>query len=178
MKYKVIKNIPNFNIGDIINTKDNLGFHPELYSDIFEKIVVTEIKTMDDFIVEKYDEIYKIKEDFTIVKYFADDDSIIFKGFNNALNYVISNIYLEIENDILEKEDIPLFGVCCKSNWQEHTTTSLELFQRTCRNVKQSESWKYFRTEEKKKNYIEIFKPMYCLNDIKTGNYLIDENNK
>jgi hypothetical protein len=92
MKFKVIKNIPNFNIGDIINTKDNLGFHPELYSDIFEKIVVTEIKTMYDFIVEKYDKIYTIMKELVKI-ILALTLSLLFWYLAIAFIYADMNIW-------------------------------------------------------------------------------------
>lgn len=173
MKFKTIKNIPNYKIGNIVNTKDNLGFHPELFPDIFEKIIITDIITQDGFKVEKYDEIYRLKEDFTIVKCYADENNVIFKYYEKAVEYITSKIYLEIEDEIIQGENIELYGVCCKSNWQEYNTTSLELFQKKSKNSKQSESWKYFTSDEKRKNYIKWNRPMYSLNDINKGEYIM-----
>jgi hypothetical protein len=103
-------------------------------------------------------------------------DKIYYSNAENALNDLVKEIKLELENETIENENIPLYSVCTKADWQLSETTSLKLYQRLYLNVnnKPSLSWKHFRTIKERDSYIEWNKPMYSKNDLVN----LEENNK
>jgi len=174
MKYKAIAKTPFHQIGDIIDTK-NYNWNPALYPELFEKIESKTFITEDGFQIESYDEVYIVNSQWEIrqMRYYYSDESMpVFKHRQSAEEYVIDNICIKIENEIITGENIPLYSVCATSAWEiNNSTTSLQLFQRLQRTSKPSEHWKFFRTEAERDWYIDEYRPLYSKNDIRNNNY-------
>lgn len=176
MKYKVIKASPGFNKGDIIDTKD-YSWNPELYPYLFERVNIDNYYTTKDGVEVTYSTpVYVIDEDYKIKPtksgFYHLPNPLIFSTEQAAKDYLTLTIYIEIEDEIVESKDIPIYGVCCIANWQLDTSTSLKLFQRRANNVKESEHWRWFKSESNREEYIKNNKPLYNLNQVITfGKY-------
>ena len=179
MKYKAIVHTPFHNIGDVIDDKD-YNWNPRKFPDLFEEVII-EFSDMseDGFLLHEYDNCYYISDDFH-VKPFSFQGGItdkMFHTYSNAVDYINSLINIKLDDGevvigFVEK----VYGVCTTSSWQEETLDSLTLFRKKIRGTGISPSWKFFKSEESREEYIKWNRPLYSLNDIKIGNHLLNQN--
>lgn len=167
--YKIIKEFPGHKLGEHI--EDNSDLQPFLYKEYFEYIVKSEATSIEGNIVTTGDLVFYIDDNKTIKRMYLSGyipDKVYYSNAENALNDLVKEIKLELENETIEGENIPLYSVCTKADWQLSETTSLKLYQRLYLNVssKPSLSWRHFRTIKERDSYIEWNKPMYSKNDL------------
>lgn len=166
--YKVIKEFPGYKIGDTI--EDNSPLQPFVYKEYFEYIIKSEAKSVEGNIIKTGDLVFYIDDNKTIKKMYLNGyipDKVYYSSAEHALNDLVKEIKLELENETIEGKNITLYGVCNKADWQLGETTSLKLYQRLQFPIsKPSTAWKYFRTIKERDLYIEWNKPMYSKNDL------------
>lgn len=166
--YKVIKEFPGYKIGNTI--EDNSPLQPFVYKEYFEYINKSEAISIEGNIITTGDLVFFIDDNKTIKRMYLSSyipDRVFYSSAEHALNDLVKEIKLELENETIENENIILYGVCNKADWQLGETTTLKLYQRLQFPLsKLSTAWKYFRTIKERDSYIEWNKLMYCKNDL------------
>lgn len=174
--YELYKEYPESpKLGFIVNSSNSNYYkhHPEKWPEFWKEVKQKEVLcvTYEGDEIRKGDEYYFLQSEGNIVNTTAyhslEFNNPIFSKLENAQEYKIKSINLEIENETIKGEDIILYGVCNKANWQTCETTSVKLFYRNTK----SESWKYFRTPEERENYVFENKPRFSVKDILNINH-------
>lgn len=142
---------------------------PEKYPHLWEEITITDYITTSDGIIKYTGEIIWYIDNKNVRYSYVSEYSTInnieyYSTSELAHEALYSLIELQIENELVKGENIPLYGVLHSTDlhWQTHKTTSYEVWQRN----KRSDKWKYFRSEDKRKEYIEWNKPMFTKHDL------------
>lgn len=170
--YKLIKEYPRSpELGTITNSAmtDYYRLQPEKWKDFWQKIKYGEdvITTADGVSMKVGKSVYFVSETGQIKSLVCfngmDLKRTYFSGADKALSYKIDNIKLLIENELILGEDIMLYGVCAKAQWNLMEILSSKLYYRT---TKMSDSWKFFRTIEERNEFIFRKKPRFSFEDV------------
>lgn len=142
---------------------------PEKYPHLWKEVTITDYITTSDGVVKYTSEIVWYIDNKTVRYTYVSEYSAInnieyYSTSEIAHEILYSLIELQIENELIKGEDIPLYGVLHsnESHWQTHETTSYEIWKRD----KRSDRWKYFRSENERKEYSEWNKPMFTKSDL------------
>ena len=165
--YKVIKEFPGYKVGDLITEKSAIYYDCHKYPDLFEKIKNVPIKTEDGLFLNLGEKGYYTDENLKmhIFKYYSDTQmfpSIIFKNLENFEKYVHSKIYLKVEDGEVIGENIILYGVCCKAEWNLQEVMSFKLFK----SVNFKDSWKFFISKDNRNKYVLENKPRFSNKEV------------
>ena len=169
--YKVIKEYPGSpKLGEYIvySTNDFVTQKPERFKDFLQEI------KLEDF-VEDYNglkifegEVAYLLQDLRIIKtvvnpkfWSTHSDKRLFKTFESAEKHLHSLIKIQIEGKEINGF-VELYSVLASptSTWQYMNTNSLNIFQ--LKNCK-SPNWKFFETEEERKEYVKKNKPFISI---------------
>ena len=156
-------------IGTIINASmsEFYNYKPEIWNKFWKKEKFGEVvlTTEDNVEIKKGDVYFYVSETGIVSHNFAynnmDKSKKYYCNWEEANKARIADINIQIENEVIRSEDVTLFGVLIKSNWEEYETSSHKVFYH-----KRSESWKYFRTKEERKDYIFENKPRFSFKDM------------
>lgn len=159
-------------LGFIVNEtmSEYYTYEPEKWLQFWEKIPISDVLFIseDGEKVKKGQTVYYIDAYGNIASILAHPtiNQLKYKYFTNYLKaseYIIKSINLKIENETIVSENIILYGVLTKGDWQLCETNSYKLFYRL---TPQSTCWKYFRTKEEREEYIFKNKPRFSFKDI------------
>lgn len=176
--YKLIQPYPGSpQIGYIINSlsSEMFSLKPHLYPYLWEKFE-SELsdKLYDKSIAFIGDIVWYINDKSNMnlnSKVLTDHDfpftKPYFKTQQEALDYRDLQIKVVTEDGAVIGENIPIYSLLTKSNWEEFETTSLHLYRRELIKDKPlNDSWKYFKTKEAREIYIKNNKPLYSKKNI------------
>lgn len=159
--YKVIKEFPLYEVGDIINKSNPLYYHCALHEKFFEEIENLPLNTLDDTILEIGEKGYYVSGlDINNFIYHNSNQMIpdfLFKSYVNAEDYIHKQIYLKVEDGEVIGENIKLYSVCCKAEWNMDSIMSFKLFKSS--NFK--DSWKFFISKDNRDKYVLENKPRF-----------------
>ena len=183
--YKLIKEYPGSpELGiEIYPSQSNFySIHPERYPDLWEKFETGDcILSEEGNYIKPGERVYYIYRKSVISginnSYFVNhSNSKLFSTDCKALEYLNSQIEIQIENEIIKGEDITLYGTCDGNGGGILTTSSYEMWKR---NTPYSEKWHWFRTEEERDSYRELHEYKYSKLDLfQLTKYLYPELNE
>lgn len=173
--YKLKQTFPNSpDVGKLISPAmhEYYQFKPLEYPHLWEEI--EEADTFDTCDGEKlcigekcyYVEGFNVHTSFVTnkndISYLITGGRSIYSNKENAEKELNSKINVEIENETIIGENIPLYGVCISTgSHQLGETNSLKL------TIKRgSENWRWFRTIEQRDYYAENKRAIYSREDI------------
>lgn len=169
--YRKIKPYPNSNtIPEIIKAYDEHYYtqQPQLHPDFWEELKVGKLlfTSKDDVEIENNTQVFLVDDKLNIHpivvdERYANSDGIFFKYFKKAQEYITSLIQISIVNEVINGENIPLYGCLITNSHQLCETTSLALWKRMNVTPKPSDKWKYFRTKEERAEYIKMNEFIY-----------------
>ena len=164
--YKVIKEFPGYKVGDLITKHSSLYFICDSYKDFFQEVTDEPLKTLDNATLEIGEKGYFVSglsiRDFT---YYSNHQIIpdnLFKSYVNAEEYIHKQIYLKVEDGEVVGENIKLYSVCCKAEWNQDSIMSFKLFKSA--NFK--DSWKFFISKDNRDKYVLDNKPRFSNKEV------------
>ncbi len=170
--YELVEEYPNSpRLGTIItpNMNEYYLYQPNVWTKFWKKEKFGDVilKTQDGVEIRVGDKYYYITETGVIHENVAhvnmNKEKIYYSNLELAQKARIEKINLKIENETIISEDVVLYGVCIKGNWQICETNSIKLFY-PARPL--TNSWKYFRTIKEREDYIFKYKPKFSFNDL------------
>jgi len=176
--YKKIKSYPNSNkVPEIIKQSDSCYYseQPNLYPEFWEELKVGKVllTSKDGVDIETNTQVFLVDDKLNIHpmvidERYANSSAIFFTDINKATEYITSLIEISIVNEVIKGENIPLYGCLITNSYQLGETTSLALWKRMNQtHSKPSEKWKYFRTKDERRVYIDYNSFIYTRNTIK-----------
>lgn len=176
--YKLIQEYPGSpELGYIIPgiSSEMFSIKPHLYPHLWERFESSlSDKLYDGSIASIGDKVWCINDKSnmnTNLKVLTEFDfpftRTYFKTQEEAIYFRDLQITIITEDGAVIGENIPIYSLLTKSNWEESETSSLQLYRRRLIETRPlSDSWKYFKTKEFREEYIKNNKPLYSKNDI------------
>lgn len=180
-RYKLIKEYPNSpKLGTVLLSIESEFYtiKPDNYPEFWQEFTPEKsFVTTDGTIIIEGDKFWLVDNKLNIFNrvfisdlYFNQNEYKHFSTIEKAKEYIISQIELPIENEIIKGEDVILYTLLVdKSNWMiGENSNSLKIFiRKKTKSVPTSDKWKYFRTEEERDNYLYNKIKIFSRDDIK-----------
>ena len=164
--YKVIKEFPGYRVGDLITKKSAIYYECCNYPNFFEEIIGNPLTTLDGETVEIGEKVYYVSglqiNNFINYGSHLTISDTLFKNYSKAEEYLHKQIYLKVEDGEVISENIKLYSVCCKAEWNVDSIMSFKLFK----SVNFKDSWKFFISKDNRNKYVLENKPRFSNKEV------------
>lgn len=176
--YKLIKEYPGSPLLGKVITDTSMQFmtiQPTRYPEFWEEIPnVVAIRSVDGIDLCEGQTCWIFNSNCTVTNFIisksylaSGSDRQVFSSREAAEKHLIDEIDIRLEDDIVKGENIPIYSLLPKANWDEKETTSLELWIRM-KMGRNTANWKYFKSKDARDFFIKNRKPLFSMNDLMT----------
>jgi len=173
MKYRLIKTYPNSpSLGTVVDSAETNFYlwKPSSYPEFWEKLtgnpIVIDTKLNK---VEMYSKVWIIDNgDIKQIVLTPDHVGDFYLFSTDATVARDRDINLIVE-DCIVTEECTLYGLLPKAQWETCSVEASYLYKRSKQFPERKSAWIYFKSEQSRQAYIDLYKPQYSLNQIYFG---------